>query len=161
MVKIFRYFFVKTRKHGFTLIELMICVAILGTLAGIVIPNYIRYRENARIAAAVSDLRYIQNVVKMYEIEKGTLPETLAEVHLGTFVDPWGNPYEYLRIDGDDINGKGKMRKDHSLVPVNSDFDLYSMGPDGRSQPPFTAKASRDDIVRAGDGNYFGLASGY
>jgi general secretion pathway protein G len=75
--------------------------------------------------------------------------------------DPWGNAYHYLRINGGDAKGKGKMRKDHSMVPVNSDFDLYSMGPDGQSKPPFTAKASRDDIVRAGDGGYFGKASEY
>jgi len=53
------------------------------------------------------------------------------------------------------------MHKDRSMVPVDSDFDFYSMGPAGQSRPPFTAKASRDDIVRAGDGGYFGKASEY
>jgi general secretion pathway protein G len=43
----------------------------------------------------------------------------------------------------------------------NSDFDLHSMGPDGQNKPPFTAKPSQDDIVRAGDGGYFGKASEY
>jgi len=46
-------------------------------------------------------------------------------------------------------------------VPINTDFDLYSMGPDGRSAPPLTAKHSRDDIVRANDGAFIGLASDY
>jgi len=45
------------------------------------------------------------------------------------------------------------------MVPINSDFDLYSMGKDGRSVAPLTAKDSRDDIVRANDGGYVGLAS--
>jgi general secretion pathway protein G len=45
------------------------------------------------------------------------------------------------------------------LVPVNSDYDLYSMGPDGDSKPPFTAKASRDDIVRASNGSWIGPVS--
>ena len=54
---------------------------------------------------------------------------------------------------------KGKPRKDHFLVPVNSDFDLYSMGADGNSQAPFTADASYDDVVRAYDGRYVGLVS--
>ena len=54
---------------------------------------------------------------------------------------------------------KAKPRKDHFLVPVNSDFDLYSMGADGNSQAPFTAEASYDDIVRADDGRYVGLVS--
>ena len=53
------------------------------------------------------------------------------------------------------------MRKDHKMVPVNSDFDLYSKGRDGKSQTPFTSKASRDDIVRANNGRYIGLVSGY
>ena len=53
------------------------------------------------------------------------------------------------------------MRKDKNLVPVNTDYDLYSMGEDGRSVGPFTAKASRDDIVRANDGGFVGLAADY
>ena len=56
---------------------------------------------------------------------------------------------------------KGKPRKDHFLVPVNSDFNLYSMGADGQTQTPFTAARARDDIVRANDGGYVGLASDY
>ena len=45
--------------------------------------------------------------------------------------------------------------------PVNSDYDLYSKGKDGKSQTPFTAKASQDDIVRANDGSFLGLVSDY
>ena len=39
---------------------------------------------------------------------------------------------------------------------MNSDYDLYSMGPDGESLPPFTASTSRDDLVRASNGGYIG-----
>ena len=53
------------------------------------------------------------------------------------------------------------MRKDKFLVPINSDFDLYSMGKDGESVPPLTSKKRRDDIIRANDGQYIGLAEGY
>ena len=45
--------------------------------------------------------------------------------------------------------------------PKNSDFDLYSMGKDGASVGPLTAKASRDDVVRASDGRFVGLASDF
>lgn len=55
--------------------------------------------------------------------------------------------------------GKGKARKDHKLNPINSDFDLYSLGPDGVSKTQLTQKDSLDDIVRARDGGYVGLAS--
>ena len=74
-------------------------------------------------------------------------------------LDPWGNAYVYLSFEG--LRGLGRMRKDKNLVPVNSDFDLYSMGPDGRTALPFTAAASRDDIVRANDGGYVGKAENY
>jgi general secretion pathway protein G len=46
-------------------------------------------------------------------------------------------------------------------VPINSDFDLYSMGEDGKSSPPLTAKSSRDDIVRANNGAYYGYGRDY
>ena len=55
----------------------------------------------------------------------------------------------------------GKKRKDKSLHPLNSDYDLYSMGPDGRSVSPLTAKASRDDIIRANNGGFIGVAEDY
>jgi general secretion pathway protein G len=50
-------------------------------------------------------------------------------------------------------------RKDRFLVPINSDFDLYSMGKDRETVAPLTAKKSHDDIVRANDGAFVGLAS--
>jgi general secretion pathway protein G len=50
------------------------------------------------------------------------------------------------------------MRKDRFLVPINSRFDLYSMGRDRASVPPLTAKVSQDDIIRADDGAFVGLA---
>ncbi len=46
-------------------------------------------------------------------------------------------------------------------MPINSDFDLYSMGPDGRSVSPLTSSLSRDDIVRANNGRFVGTAASY
>lgn len=57
--------------------------------------------------------------------------------------------------------GSGQARKDHNLVPINSDFDLFSSGPDGKSVPALTGGPSRDDIVRGSDGAYFGPAKDY
>jgi hypothetical protein len=68
------------------------------------------------------------------------------------------DPKEHPRCEK---RAHGHARKDHSLVPINTDFDLYSMGPDGRSSPPLTAQHSRDDIVRANNGAFIGIASEY
>ena len=75
--------------------------------------------------------------------------------------DPWDNPYEYLNVQSNAPGTKGKRRKDKNLVPINSDYDLYSCGPDGVSVPPLTAMASRDDIIRANNGAFVGVAADY
>jgi general secretion pathway protein G len=74
-------------------------------------------------------------------------------------LDPWGYLYQYLDLTT--AHGNGQARKDHGPVPINTDFDLYSMGKDGASVSPLTARASRDDIVRANNGAFVGLASDY
>jgi general secretion pathway protein G len=55
----------------------------------------------------------------------------------------------------------GKWRKDRFLVPLNYDFDLYSVGEDGQTSAPLTADISYDDIVRANNGRFIDLASKY
>ena len=145
---------------GFTMIEIMIAIAIIGTLAAIAIPNYISYKNRALITEAMEEMRRIETAITVYMAENGELPDSLNDVRLGNLKDPWGNPYEYLRIKGGN-KGLGELRKNRSLVPVNSDYDLYSKGKDGKSQTPFTAKSSQDDIVRANDGGFLGLVSDY
>ena len=143
-------------ESGFSLIELMIVIALIGTLAAIAIPNYIEYREKAKIAQAIGDIRAMEKMIANFVIDNDRLPVSLAEIGMGGRRDPWGTPYQYVRVEG---TPKGKLRKDRFMVPVNSDYDLYSMGRDRRSVSPFTAKHSRDDVVRASDGGYVGPAS--
>jgi len=149
----------RARAGGFTFIELMLGVAILGVLVGIAYPSYQQYIETTRVQQAISDIRDIDTRVQMYWLDNRAYPDSLAEVGKDTMKDPWGNAYQYTNLG--DIKGKGKARKNKNLVPINSDFDLYSMGKDGASVGPLTAKASRDDIVRASDGRFVGLASDY
>ncbi len=144
------------RQAGFSLIELMIVIGLIGTLAAIAVPNYIQYREKAKIAQAIADIRAMEKMIANFTIDNDRLPTSLAEIGMGGHRDPWGTPYQYTVVQG---TPKGRLRKDRFLVPVNSDYDLYSMGQDRGSVPPFTAKASQDDIVRANDGAYVGLAS--
>jgi len=75
--------------------------------------------------------------------------------------DPWGNAYRYLSFAAPLPGIKGLIRKDHNLHPLNSEFDLYSMGADWRSVAPLTAKASQDDVIWARDGSFVGLASDF
>ena len=141
---------------GFTLIEIMVSVCIIGLLAAIAMPSYLRYREKARVAVAVSDLKAIETVLYNYASTNGDFPDALDQTGYGKFKDPWGNKYQYLRIEGAPNSVRGSTRKDHFLVPVNSDFDIYSKGADGASRSPFTAGVSQDDIVRAFNGAYYG-----
>lgn len=151
------------KNRGFTLVELMIVIAIIATLAAIASPMYSEYQERARVTKAKAEIRLIGNEILSFYFEWDRFPTDLEEIGLGGMLDPYGNPYQYLPIVIGN-NGKpkiGAMRKDHNMVPVNTDFDLYSMGKDGKTAAPFTAKASRDDIVRANNGQYIGPVSGY
>lgn len=149
------------KNWGFTLIELMIVIAIIGTLAGIAIPNYSAYRQRAIEVRIITEMQLIEKEITLFQVDNDALPDSLAEIGLDKLLDAWGNPYQYLNFATIKGKGVGKMRKDHNLVPVNTDYDLYSMGPDGESKSPFTAKASRDDIVRANNGQYIGSVSNY
>lgn len=150
-----------SQENGFTLVELMIVVAIIGTLAGIATPNYISYRQKAIDLKIILEIKSIEKEITLFDIEKGRLPDSLAEIGLGTLNDFWGNPYQYVKFGADKGAKNGRKRSSGKTVPVNTDYDLYSMGPDGKSTRPFTAKASRDDIVRANNGQYIGSASNY
>ena len=145
------------RLLGVTLVELLIVVALVGLLAAIAVPSYQWAMQKAKISAAKKDILELSLRIDRYFMVRMAYPGSLAE--LGAVpLDPWGAPYRYLSMDGATV---GQKRKDKSLHPLNSDYDLYSMGPDGSSQTPLTAKASRDDIIRANNGGFIGVAEDY
>lgn len=140
-----------------TLIEMMLVVAIVLTLLGIAIPNIHAAIERARVARATAEIGMLQNDIGVAE----KLPLSLADIGRGDLLDPWGNPYVYLNFAAALMGKKGvpgEARKDRFLVPLNSSYDLYSMGADGESRPPLSAKVSHDDVIRANDGAFIGLA---
>jgi general secretion pathway protein G len=144
--------------QAFTIVEIMIALAIIGVLAAITVPLYLNHKEDARISKAIMDVNNIGQVVLEFFHERKAYPASLADVGMEGRKDPWGNAYEYLPDPG--LN-KGQARKDRNLVPLNSDFDLYSKGKDGQTAAPLTAKKSHDDIVRANNGRFVGLGSDY
>jgi len=150
-----------TRRRGWTLLELTIALAVLALLAGIAVPLYQSYVERARVAEAVVDIRTIEAAIDYHRTEFRGMPSQLDHVMDEVPTDPWGNPYRYLRLDPPSPGSRGAARKDKNLVPLNTDYDLYSAGADGQSRPPLTAKHSRDDVVRANDGGYVGLGIRY
>ena len=145
--------------RGFTLLELMIVLAIITTLATVGMSQYMSALNTARHTKVMGLMKTMETDIGTYFISQGKYPSTLDEVDHGHRKDPWGNPYQYLNVE--EAKNKGKLRKDKNLVPINTDYDLYSMGPDQRSVLPLTAKWSRDDIIRANDGEYFGPAWKY
>jgi general secretion pathway protein G len=150
----------KPAGEGFTFVELLIAITIAGALAAIAVQWYQSYRDQSNINRTITDMRSVDTQIQLYRQANDSYPSSLGVVPQGNIVDPWGNPFQYLLIEGN-TKAKGNERKDKSLVPINSDYDLYSMGADGKTVAPLTAQASQDDIIRANNGAYFGPASDY
>jgi len=148
----------RRRERGFTLMEILIVVAIMIALAAVAIPSYQRYVEKARVSRATQEIGAIASAIQQAAIDNNELPGSLDEIKQA-FTDPWGRPYQYYNLQAK--KGNGGARKDKKLAPLNSDFDLYSLGKDGLSKPQLNNKESRDDVVRARDGKYIGLAEDF
>jgi general secretion pathway protein G len=147
------------RQSGLSLLELMIAAAIAAVLGTVAIPGYRSYVDRSRTAAAIGDISAIHLDIQRYILNWGGPPPDLATLGQDGRLDPWGRPYVYLSFEG--LEGKGPMRKNKNLVPINSQYDLYSAGPDGESRAPLTAKPSQDDVVLANDGGYIGPVADY
>lgn len=144
---------------GLSLVELVLAIAIVAVLALVAVPGYSQYMERTRVTQAVVDINALNALIKGYYQDNRDYPDSLSQVGAGAKLDPWGQPYVFhvFRTPAD----RGTARKDKNLVPINSDFDLYSKGKDHDTRPPLLARQSRDDVVRANDGSFVGLASSY
>ena len=131
-----------------------VVVVFLTALAAFAIPNYMEAIERARFSRAIADIHVIQQNSHEYYLTNGSFPSSLHDIGMGDLTDPWGNTYSYLAIEG---AAPDDLRRDRFGVPINTDFDLYSQGPDGQSEPLLTALASRDDIIRGIDGGFVGI----
>ncbi|MCB9768414.1 MAG: type II secretion system major pseudopilin GspG [Candidatus Omnitrophica bacterium] len=99
---------IRRRESGFTLIELMLVIVILGILAGVAVNSFTGVSEQAKVTAAKSDINTITTAIKMFELETGRFPaedEWIEELtsktddhkrHMEKLPkDPWGNEYNY------------------------------------------------------------------
>jgi general secretion pathway protein G len=125
-------------QYGFTLLELMIVLVLLGVLAGIAVPTYLGRADAARIQKASADFSTIATALSLYKLDNATLPTTeqglaalVAKPQLdpvplryksGGYIndlplDPWGRPYLYL------YPGRETERE----------YDLYTLGADSKT----------------------------
>ena len=150
------------KSKGFGLLELMVALVIVALLATLAIPSYQRYADRARVTAAIGDIAKFELAIESYRLRyNDRIPMNLAELGIEVPLDPWGRAYQFLNIRAAGAGAIADFRKDGKLVPLNSDFDLYSLGKDGLTQAPLSAKDSRDDIVRASNGAFIGLGEDY
>ena len=122
----------QSKKHGFTLIEMLVVVAIMATLAAMIAPRLIQKAGDAQVTAAKGDIQRIASTLDMYKLDNFNYPsadqglDALVQKPNGTPEaknwkkylneaprDPWGNEYYY------------------SYPGENSQFDVYSLGADG------------------------------
>jgi general secretion pathway protein G len=143
------------REHGLTLIELLIVIALIGIIAAIAAPLFFQQLDRMKVRRAVADLVSIEFEIHRYEDKNDELPDSLEDLDPRFRFDPWGHEYVYFRFG--EPGWRGRARKDRFLVPINSTFDLYSVGRDGESRPPLQNPRSFDDVIRANDGAFYGL----
>ena len=123
------------RNQGFTLIEIMVVVVILGILGALIIPNVMGQTDKARIAAAQNGIRSIGSALELYRLDNYQYPSTDQGLDAlvnkpGGFPEPvsW-NPEGYLKK-----LPKDPWQNDYVYISPGSesDFDLYSLGADGK-----------------------------
>ncbi len=119
-------------RNGFTLIELMLVVIIIGALVAMVMPRLVGRGEQARAAAAQADIRAnIATALKLYELDNGNFPGTDEGLN-ALMVKPssarnWNGPY----LEKNPIDPWGQEYKYKSPGQHRTDYDLYSLGKDG------------------------------
>ncbi|MEO5821361.1 MAG: prepilin-type N-terminal cleavage/methylation domain-containing protein [Vicinamibacteraceae bacterium] len=145
--------------RAFSLIETLVVCALISTLASIAAGIYVTALKRVRVTRAMGDLHALDVDVRLFHLRNNRYPTTLTEARPIVPNDPWGRPYLYTDLS--QRGSRGRARKDGRLNPINSDFDLYSVGEDGRTTTTLTAPMSKDDVIRARDGAFLGLAADF
>lgn len=148
-----------TRNQGFTLIELMITIGIISIIAAIAIPSYADFIRKGKEADAMTIVRNIEGDVEAFFAKNNYFPE-YDELYTSKPLDPWGQPMVYLPLDGYPAH-LGFARVDQSMTPLNSDYDIYSIGDDALTNKVISSEAASDDLVRANNGSFVGRGKEY
>lgn len=151
----------RNRGRGFTFLELLMTVAIVGLLAAVALPSYAGLVQRQKVEQSARDLMNIAAQIERYRTAHFAVPNALSDLGFAIPKDPWGRDYRFLNFSSKAPGVIGQIRKDHNLHPLNSEFDLYSVGKDGSSAAALTARASQDDVIWARDGTFVGLAADY
>jgi len=147
--------------RGFTIAEFVITAMLATLLLTMMIPATLTMIDEAKNRKAIDDLQQMEDRIDAFHKANARYPFSLIEIYSTMPIDPWGNPYQYLNIADAPNQHSIKPRKYKGELNINKDYDLYSMGPDGRSEAPLTAKSSRDDIIRANNGHFLGSVMDY
>ena len=147
------------RSGGFSLLELMMAVTVIGILSGLGVYSYRKHIERMDIVTAIADIRTMSLGIEQFIVDNRRLPNNVSEAGYAGRKDPWGRDYVFYPLIGP--GSVAGARKDRRLVPINSDYDLYSKGKDGQSLAPLTAPVSKDDIIRASNGAFIGSAADF
>lgn len=119
----------KGRKdRGFTLLEILIVVAIIGLIASLIVPNIIGRYEKSKEEIAKAQVEMLSSAIEAFKLDMGRYPNSLDELINGN--DPnWRGPYLAKRQIPKDPWGKDYQYKNPG---EHGDYDLYSLGPDGQ-----------------------------
>jgi general secretion pathway protein G len=139
-------------------LELVSVLVIIGIMATMALSVSRRASDSTMIKRSIADLLQLQTRIDEFSMTMDRLPTSLSELSGGVMQDPWGNAYEYTPFS---TAGMGQARRDRFLVPINTLYDLYSRGRDGLTARDLTDPSSLDDVVRANDGAFMGLAIAY
>lgn len=125
----------RSHQNGFTLIEIMVVVVILGILAAVVVPRIMDRPDAARVVKAKQDIRVLGSALDLYKLDNYNYPSTQQGLQAlvtkpsgdpepknwkaGGYIkslpnDPWGNPYQYLQPG------------------THGEYDIFSLGADGK-----------------------------